>query len=152
MKPFEFKLKTVLAVRVNEEARAGEVHSEAKTFLEEALIQKRAVKEAIESNLSACQQAFDGQASSGTLAHLQKALRELRGQLAELEPMVSERQEFADVKWKELLVARRRREALEKMRNKQQAEFNQEMELSEQKAVDEMVLMREVGGFAQKLR
>ena len=152
MKPFEFKLKTVLDVRVNEEIRAGEVHSETKAFLEEALIQQLAVEEAIESNLSACQQAFDGHAASGTLAHLQYALRELRGQLTELEPVVAERQEQVDAKWKELLAVRRHREALEKMRNKQQAEFEQEVERSEQKAVDEMVLLREVGGFAQKLR
>ena len=36
MKPFEFKLKTVLEVRVSEEARASGIHSEAKMFLEEA--------------------------------------------------------------------------------------------------------------------
>ena len=89
MKPFEFKLKTVLEVRVNEEARAGEVHSKAKKFLEEAQKQKWAMEEAIESNLMACQQAFDGQVSSGTLAHLQTALRELRGQLGQMEGTVS---------------------------------------------------------------
>ena len=38
MKSFDFKLKTVLEVRVNEEARASEVHSEAKNFLEEVVL------------------------------------------------------------------------------------------------------------------
>ena len=151
MKPFEFKLKTVLEVRVNEEARAGKVYSEAKMFLEEALTQQCAVEEAIESNLIACQQAFDGQAAIGTLAHLQAALRELRGQLSELEPIVSERQELVDTKWKELLAARQRREALEKMRDKQLAEFEQGAARAEQKNIDEMVLLREAGGFAQKI-
>ena len=151
MKPFEFKLKTVLEVRVGEEARAGEAHSEAKTFLGEALIQRRAVEEAIESNLTACQQAFDGQAASGTLAHLQAALRELRGQLGELEPIISERQELVDAKWKEFLTARQRREGLEKVRDKQQSEFELGTARAEQKDIDEMVLLREVGGFAQKL-
>ena len=151
MKPFKFKLNTVLEVRVNEETRAGEAHSEAKTFLEEVLVQQRAVEEAIESNLTACQQAFDGQASSGTLAHLQIALRELRGQLSELEPLIAERQELVGAKWKEVLAARQRREGLEKIRDKQQAEFELGTARAEQKDIDEMVLLREIGGFARKL-
>lgn len=151
MKPFEFKLKTVLEVRVNEETRSGKLYSESKTFLEEALTQQCAVEEAIESNLIACQQAFDGQAATGTLARLQTALRELRGQLSELEPIVAERQELVDTKWKELLAARQRREALEKMRDKQLAEFEQGVARAEQKKIDEMVLLREAGGFAQKI-
>ena len=151
MKPFKFKLDTVLEVRVNEEARAGKVHSEAKTFLEEVLVQQCVVEEAIESNLTACQQAFDGQASSGTLAHLQIALRELRRQVVELEPIITERQELVNVKWKEFLTARQRREGLEKIRDKQQVEFEQGTARAEQKDIDDMVLLREAGGFAQKL-
>ena len=151
MKSFDFKLKTVLEVRVNEEIRAGEVHSEAKSFLEEALSQYQAVEEAIESNLTACKQAFEGQVASGTLSHLQTALRELRRQLEDLEPVVTERQSLVDTRCKELLQARQRREALEKMRDRQQDEFEQGLVRSEQQAIDEMVLLREAGGFGQRL-
>ena len=151
MKSFDFKLKTVLEVRVNEEVRAGEVHSEAKSFLEEALSQYQAVEEAIESNLTACKQAFEGQVASGTLSHLQTALRELRRQLEDLEPVVAERQSLVDTRCKELLQARQRREALEKMRDRQQDEFEQGLVRSEQQAIDEMVLLREAGGFGQRL-
>jgi len=151
MKSFDFKLKTVLEVRVNEEVRAGEVHSEAKSFLEEALSQYQAVQEAIESNLTACKQAFEGQVASGTLSHLQTALRELRRQLEDLEPVVAERQSLVDTRCKELLQARQRREALEKMRDRQQDEFEQDLVRSEQQAIDEMVLLREAGGFGQRL-
>ena len=151
MKSFDFKLKTVLEVRVNEEIRAGEVHSEAKSFLEEALSQYQAVEVAIESNLTACKQAFEGQVASGTLSHLQTALRELRRQLEDLEPVVAERQSLVDTSCKELLQARQRREALEKMRDRQQDEFEQDLVRSEQQAIDEMVLLREAGGFGQRL-
>ena len=151
MKSFDFKLKTVLEVRVNEEVRASEVHSEAKSFLEEALSQYQAVEVAIESNLTACKQAFEGQVASGTLSHLQTALRELRRQLEDLEPVVVERQSLVDTSCKELLQARQRREALEKMRDRQQDEFEQDLVRSEQQAIDEMVLLREAGGFGQRL-
>ena len=151
MKSFDFKLKTVLEVRVNEEVRASEVHSEAKSFLEEALSQYQAVEVAIESNLTACKQAFEGQVASGTLSHLQTALRELRRQLEDLEPVVTERQSLVDTRCKELLQARQRREALEKMRDRQQDEFEQDLVRSEQQAIDEMVLLREAGGFGQRL-
>ncbi len=150
MKPFRFKLKAVLEVRVNEETQAGEVYAQAQAHLEEALSFQRAVEEAIEGNLTACQQAFDGQAATGTLAHLQTALRELRGQLSQLEPVVAERQTETDAKWQELLTARCRREALEKMRDQQQAAHDRELARTEQQAIDEMVLLREAGGFAQK--
>lgn len=150
MKPFRFKLKTVLEVRVNEEAQAGEVYAQAQALLEEALSFQRAVEEAIEVNLTACQQAFDGQAATGTLAHLQTALRELRGQLSQLESVVAERQAEANAKMQELLTARRRREALEKIRDEQQALHDRELARTEQQAIDEMVLLREAGGFAQK--
>ena len=86
----------------------------------------------------------------GTLAHLQTALRELRGQLSQLEPVVAERQTETDAKWQELLTARRRREALEKMRDQQQAAHDRELARTEQQAIDEMVLLREAGGFARK--
>ena len=151
MKPFRFKLKTVLEVRVNEEAQAREVHAQAQAHLEEALSFQRAVEEAIEGNLTACKQAFSGQAATGTLAHLQTALRELRGQFNQLEPVVAERQTETDAKWQELLTARRRREALEKMRDQQQAAHDRELARTEQQAIDEMVLLREAGGFAAKL-
>ena len=151
MKSFDFKLKTVLEVRVNEEVRASEVHSEAKSFLEEALSQYQAVEVAIESNLTACKQAFEGQVASGTLSHLQTALRELRRQLEDLEPVVAERQSLVDTRCKELLQARQRREALEKMRDRQQDEFEQDLVRSEQQTIDEMVLLREAGGFGQRL-
>jgi len=150
MKPFRFKLKTVLEVRANEEAQAGEVYAQAQAHLEEALSFKRAVEEAVEGNLKACQQAFAGQAATGTLAHLQTALRELRGQLSQLEPVVAERQTETDAKWQELLTARRRREALEKMRDEQQAAHDRELARTEQQSIDEMVLLREAGGFARK--
>ena len=151
MKPFRFKLKTVLEVRVNEEAQAGEVYAQAQAHLEEVLSFKRSVEEAVEGNLTACQQAFAGhQAATGTLAHLQTALRELRGQLSQLEPVVAERQTETDAKWQELLTARRRREALEKMRDEQQAAHDRELARTEQQAIDEMVLLREAGGFAAK--
>ena len=150
MKPFRFKLKTVLEVRANEEAQASEVYAQAQAYLEEALSHQQAVEEAIEGNLTACKQAFSGQAATGTLAHLQTALRELRGQFNQLELVVAERRTEADAKWQELLTARRRRETLEKMRDQQQAAHDRELARTEQQAIDEMVLLREAGGFAQK--
>ena len=63
------------------------------------------MEEAIEGNLTACRQAFAGQAATGTLAHLQTALHQVRGQLSQLEPVVAERQTETDAKWQELLTA-----------------------------------------------
>ena len=76
MKQFQFSLNTVLGVRSNEEQLAAEGHATAQESLEAILMQRQLVEEAIQSNLAACQQAFDGQVKSGTIAHLQAALKE----------------------------------------------------------------------------
>lgn len=151
MKPFRFNLTTVLDVRSNEEQAAREVYTGAQEALEAVLIQRRALEEAIESNLAACQRAFDGQVASGTIAHLQTALRELRTQVEQMEPEVQQLQAEADAKWQLLLQATQRREALDKLKDKQQAAHLREEARSEQRAIDEMVLLREAAGLAQKL-
>jgi|TARA_B100000959_G_scaffold253904_1_gene285177 flagellar export protein FliJ len=151
MKPFQFSLNTVLDVRSNEEQIARAAHTVAQEALETILIQRRSVEEAVESNLSACHQAFDGQVKSGTIAHLQSALRELRAQLEILEPEVQRLQEEADAKWQALLQARQRREALDKLKEKQHAAHLKEGMRTEQNAIDEMVLLRAAAGFSQKL-
>ena len=79
----------MLDVRSNEEQIARAAQAVAQEALEAILMQRRSVEEAIESNLSACRQAFDGQVKSGTIAQLQSALRELRAQLETLEPEVA---------------------------------------------------------------
>ena len=151
MKPFQFSLNTVLDVRSNEEQIARAAQAVAQEALEAILMQRRSVEEAIESNLSACRQAFDGQVKSGTIAQLQSALRELRVQLETLEPEVQRLQEEADAKWQALLQARQRREALEKLKNKQHSVHLKHEVHTEQQAIDEMVLLREAAGHNQKL-
>jgi len=151
MKPFQFSLNTVLDVRSNEEQIASEAYAVAQEALEAILMQRRLVEQAIESNLSACRQAFDGQVKSGTIAQLQSALRELRVQLEMLEPEVQRLQEEADAKWQVQLQARQRREALDKLKEKQHATHLKEGARTEQKAIDEMVLLRVAAGHNQKL-
>ena len=151
MKPFQFSLNTVLDVRSNEEQIASETHAVAQEALEAILMQRRSVEEAIESNLSACRQAFDGQVKSGTIAHLQSALRELRAQLETLEPEVQRLQEEVDAKGQVLRRARQRREALDKLKEKQHAAHLKEGARTEQKAIDEMVVLRAAVSHNQKL-
>ena len=151
MKQFQFSLTTVLGVRSNEEHLASEAHATAQEALEAMLMQRRLVEDAIESNLAACQQAFDGQVKSGTIAHLQAALKQLRVQLEAFLPEVQRLQTEADAKWGELLKARQRREALEKLKDKQHHAHRKHEERTEQKAIDEMVLLREAAGLNLKL-
>ena len=60
-------------------------------------------------------------------------------------------QEEADAKWQALLQARQRREALDKLKEKQHAVHLKEGARTEQKAIDEMVLLRVAAGHDQKL-
>ena len=151
MKQFQFSLNTVLGVRSNEEQLAAEGHATAQEALEAILMQRQLVEEAIQSNLAACQQAFDGQVKSGTIAHLQAALKELRAQLEAFIPELRRLQAEADAKWQELLQARQRREALEKLKDKQHSVHLKHAVYTEQQAIDEMVLLREAAGHNRKL-
>ena len=78
---------------------------------------------------------------------LTTALSEIRT----LEPEVQRLQEEADAKWQVLLQARQRREALDKLKEKQQAAHLKEGARTEQKAIDEMVVLRAAAGLSQKL-
>ena len=151
MKPFNFSLSTVLQVRETEEQQARENHATAQEALDALLMQQRLVEEAIESNLGACRQAFDGQVRSGTIAHLQAALRELRVQLEAFQPEVQRLSTEAQARFQELLQARQRRESLEKLKDKQHTAHRQHEARSEQQAIDELVLLRETAGLNHKL-
>ena len=151
MKPFNFSLSTVLQVRETEEQQARENHATAQEALDVLLMQQRLVEEAIESNLAACRQAFDGQVRSGTIAHLQAALRELRVQLEAFQPEVQRLSTDAQARFQELLQARQRRESLEKLKDKQHTAHRQHEARTEQQAIDELVLLREAAGLNHKL-
>ena len=151
MKPFNFSLSTVLQVRETEEQQARENHATAQEALDALLMQQRRVEEAIESNLAACQQSFEGQVRSGTIAHLQAALRELRVQLEAFQPEVQRLSAEAQARWQELLQARQQRESLEKLKDKQHTAHRQHEARTEQKAIDELVLLREAAGLNHKL-
>ncbi|HCU87777.1 MAG TPA: hypothetical protein DGP39_09625 [Verrucomicrobiales bacterium] len=151
MKPFNFSLSTVLQVRETEEQQARENHATAQEALDALLMQQRLVEEAIESNLAACRQAFDGQVRSGTIAHLQAALRELRVQLEAFQPEVQRLSTEAQARFQELLQARQRRESLEKLKDKQHTAHRQHEARTEQQAIDELVLLREAAGLNHKL-
>jgi len=151
MKPFNFSLSTVLQVRETEEQQARENHATAQEALDALLMQQRLVEEAIESNLAACRQAFDGQVRSGTIAHLQAALRELRVQLEAFQPEVQRLSTEAQARFQELLQARQRRESLEKLKDKQHTAHRQHEVRTEQQAIDELVLLREAAGLNHKL-
>ena len=151
MKPFNFSLSTVLQVRETEEQQARENHATAQEAVDALLMQQRLVEEAIESNLAACRQAFDGQVRSGTIAHLQAALRELRVQLEAFQPEVQRLSTEAQARFQELLQARQRRESLEKLKDKQHTAHRQHEARTEQQAIDELVLLRETAGLNHKL-
>ena len=151
MKPFNFSLSTVLQVRETEEQQARENHATAQEALDALLMQQRLVEEAIESNLAACRQAFDGQVRSGTIAHLQAALRELRVQLEAFQPEVQRLSTEAQARFQELLQACQRRESLEKLKDKQHTAHRQHEARTEQQAIDELVLLRETAGLNHKL-
>lgn len=151
MKPFNFSLSTVLQVRETEEQQARENHATAQEALDALLMQQQLVEEAIESNLAACRQAFDGQVRSGTIAHLQAALRELRVQLEAFQPEVQRLSTEAQARFQELLQARQRRESLEKLKDKQHTAHRQHEARTEQQAIDELVLLRETAGLNHKL-
>ena len=151
MKPFNFSLSTVLQVRETEEQQARENHATAQEALDALLMQQRLVEEAIESNLAACRQAFEGHVRSGTIAHLQAALRELRVQLEAFQPEVQRLSTEAQARFQELLQARQRRESLEKLKDKQRTAHRQHEARTEQQAIDELVLLREAAGLNHKL-
>jgi flagellar export protein FliJ len=139
MKAFRFRLQAVLTLREQAEQAAQQRCARAYAAVESSVARIRsaeaeidAAKQAQQAQLAVGQRA--GQLDQSRLyAHL---LYERHRQLAR---ELAEARRRADEAWRQLLVATQQREALERLRGRQQRIHDYQATRAEQQALDELV-------------
>lgn len=150
MKPFQFSLQAVAAVRENEETRAGEAYARAVRLRREVAIKQQEIENGIQENLVECGQAFGQGVHAEKVVQIHATLRVLRARLKEFSTEADRLQAAVDEKWRQLVLARQRREVVGKLHDRQLAAHQAEDARTGQLGMDEMATLRAAGALAYK--
>ena len=146
MKRFEFNLQSVRDLRDSEEGRARAEYAQAMRLMEAFNVRRREIEQAIEDNLKESRRECGRPTRSDLLTSLRDMLAALKDRIKALEPEEAELKKLVASKWKNLVTARQKREALDKLRDKQKQVHDYQSERHEQKAIDEMAILRASSG------
>lgn len=150
MKPFEFSLQALATVRGNEETRAREAYAHAVRLHRQIAAKQQEIESGIHENLVECGQAFGQGVHAEKVAQIQATLRVLRARLKEFSAEAAQLQAAVDEKWRQLVLARQRREVVGKLHDRQLAAHQAEEARAEQTGLDEMATLRGAGALAYK--
>ena len=142
MKPFRYRLESVLTVRVREEDRAREAYTQvlqARARAEAASNQERSTLEEYHTTLRMAREGVSNRQHQlvylNALKQQQALCERCAAELAMVEKTVAERREA-------MLVARRSREALTRLREKQMAAWKGEAARTEEAMIGDMITAR----------
>ena len=142
MKRFEFNLQSVRDLRDSEESHSRAEYAQAMRLMEAFNMRRREIEQAIEDNLKESRQECGRPTRSDLLTSLRDMLVALKDRIKALEPEEAELKKLVASKWEKLVAARQKREALDKLRDKQKQAYDDKSERHEQKVIDEMATQR----------
>ncbi len=142
MKRFEFNLQSVRDLRDSEEGRARAEYAQAMRLMEVFNVRRREIEQAIEDNLKENRQECGRPTRSDVLTTLRDMLAALKDRIKALEPEEAELKKLVASKWENLVAARQKREALDKLRDKQKQAHDHQVGRLEQADIDEMAIQR----------
>lgn len=140
MKPFRFPLQSLRVLREQKERAAQKHYTEALHACEQAAAHVKSAGD----ELATCWSALCDKLASGvTATDLLKTrawcnVLELR--LKERAHELEDARQAVDVVWREMLLATRDREALDKFHDKRRRAYDREVQREEQKVLDELAL------------
>ena len=88
---------------------------------------------------------------SGRVVQLRTMLEVLREKLKAMEPEAAELKVVLDEKWQELVMARQKREAMDKLQDRKKEAHEREVAREEQLGLDEMISLRESRGSTKMM-
>ncbi len=150
MKPFEFSLQAVATLRENEEARAREGYAHAVRLHRQIAAKQQEIESGIHENLVESGQSFGQAVHADTVGQSQARLRVLRARLEEFSTEAAHLQAAVNDKWRQLVLARQRREVVSKLRDRQFAAHQAQEVRAGQASMDEMAALRAAGALAYK--
>ena len=152
MRPFRFSLQAVLTVRMNRESKALEAFAKAQAEFEAIAANFRLIQKEIDDSLGQRRDALKSSTSSEAVQQMQHGLRALKEAARRCQAELERTQAILDEKSRVLLEARREREVVDKVRQKQLARHQLQAGREEQKAHDELATLKSMGNLALKWR
>ena len=150
MKAFRFPLQAVLTIRLNQESKAQEAFVRAQTELQQLTARQREIRQAIEEAQGLRRDILKKSANCGNIQRLQQGLTALHGRMRQCEAELQKAQAVLDAKSRDLLEARQKREIVEKLYEKQFAQYQAAATRAEQKVLDDLATLKSIGSFALK--
>ena len=148
MRAFHFPLQAVLTVRENQEHKALEAFGHAQAALHRLLRHQAEVRQTIEEAFDQRRSAHGRSTNSEEFQHLQQGVRALQRRQRECELEVEKSKKEVAARSRDVMEARKQREVIERVFEKQLARHRLETSRAEQKALDEVSALKSVGNLA----
>ncbi len=138
MKPFRFPLKSLRVLREQKERTMQKRYVEALRASDAAAARLDAARHELAAAWTAlCEEVAEG-ATVGQLHRTRSWCGELERRCEKLDAALKAAQRLAHEAWREMALATRDREAVDKLRDKCRRAFDREVQRDEQKQLDEM--------------
>jgi flagellar FliJ protein len=144
MKRFQFTLEPLHTLRTRTEQSALETYGKAVTARQQAIERLRAARTRCEAVWSARGALLEGRASAGELDQAQSFCRSVEETVTACESSVLQSQRVVEEAWQKLLEARRSREVVDKVKERQRDRYDRDVATEEQKTLDDLAQQRAV--------
>jgi len=151
MRRFRFSLQSVLTLRQRREQTALEHYGRAINARQQAVEALRVARADWETICRVRTTLLAAGTAAGDLARAQAYCRAMEETVAKCEQDVHRAQRGVEQSWEKLLEARRAREVVDKVGQRQREVYDREVQHEEQKALDEMAQRRPENGAADLL-
>jgi flagellar export protein FliJ len=152
MKRFKFPLQAVLTVRSNEERKALEAFSKAQAEVERIVSRKDAAQRQIDELFAKRQEVLTRPATAQDIHRMQNSVKALQLQLQQCNIELEKARIVLAQTSRALLDARQKREVVDKVFEKQLANYKTHAAQLEQKLIDDIATMKGFGGAGLRWR
>ena len=151
MKPFRFPLKSLRVLREQKERTAQKRYVEALRASEEAAAKLDAGSHELAAAWTLLCEEVSESVTVAKLHQTRAWCGELERRCEQLSAALKLTQRLAHEAWRDMVLATRDREAIDKLRNKRRDEFNRDVQRDEQKQLDEMGLRLGLLGIGETI-
>jgi flagellar protein FliJ len=139
MKPFRFRLEALLTLRLREEDKMREALAYAETRRAKAEEAQAAGEAALEALDQALMNQRQGRLNCQNHLLMLQAMETQRRECVRLATVVRQSRTEAEYKRQDMMKARREREMVEHLRDKQKAEYQAEVARAEEREISDMI-------------
>lgn len=144
MKPFRFSLQSIRVLRQHKERNAQQRFAEAMRACEEAAFQLQEASEQLAAGWTSLCEELSAGVTATRLARTRAWCNVLESRQKDRSSALQSARQAMNAAWREMMLATRDREALDRYRDKCRRAYDREAQREEQKRLDELGIRRAV--------